>query len=169
MSLCYSDAKSTVKVLLTFNKVEKTKNEILDFVHLHSFLCLARHISTTIQSLRILNIPNDCSANLLNSYLYSDLCELQVVSYGRKLSLSHVTFSCICFLAFHAIIVWEWHVQSDHTRTTSRCRSHAVQAAKSVRKSLFITFSIDLVYLKKAVQSSREHYCISRSTVVFLS
>ena len=35
-SLCYSNAKSTVKVPLTFNKVEKTKVENFDFVHLLS-------------------------------------------------------------------------------------------------------------------------------------
>ena len=33
-SLCYSNAKSTLKVLLTFNNVEKTKLENFDFVHL---------------------------------------------------------------------------------------------------------------------------------------
>ena len=35
--LCYSDAKSTLKVLLNFNMVEKAKLENLDFVHLSSF------------------------------------------------------------------------------------------------------------------------------------
>ena len=33
-SLCYTNAKSTIKVLLTFKKVEKTKLENFDFVHL---------------------------------------------------------------------------------------------------------------------------------------
>ena len=37
-SLCYSNAKFTVKVLLTFNKVENTKLESFDFVHLLSSL-----------------------------------------------------------------------------------------------------------------------------------
>ena len=32
--LCYSNAKSTLKVPLNFNKVEKTKLEIFNFVHL---------------------------------------------------------------------------------------------------------------------------------------
>ena len=35
-SLCYSIAKSTLKTLLTFSKVEKTKHEIFDFVYLLS-------------------------------------------------------------------------------------------------------------------------------------
>ena len=35
-SLCYSNAKSAVKVPLTFNKVEKTKVENFDFVNLSS-------------------------------------------------------------------------------------------------------------------------------------
>ena len=36
-SLCYSNAKSTLKVPLTLNKVEKTELENFDFVHLLSF------------------------------------------------------------------------------------------------------------------------------------
>ena len=35
-SLCYSNAKHALKVSLTFNKVEKSKHENYDFVHLHS-------------------------------------------------------------------------------------------------------------------------------------
>ena len=34
--LSYSIAKSTLKTLLTFSKVEKTKHEIFNFVHLLS-------------------------------------------------------------------------------------------------------------------------------------
>ena len=35
MSLSYSNAKSTIKVPLTFNKVEKSKRESFDFVRLY--------------------------------------------------------------------------------------------------------------------------------------
>ena len=35
-ALCYFNAKSTVKVSLSFNKVEKTKVESFDFLHLLS-------------------------------------------------------------------------------------------------------------------------------------
>ena len=37
-NLCYFSAKSTLKVLLTINKFEKTKLENFDFVHLLSSL-----------------------------------------------------------------------------------------------------------------------------------
>ena len=33
MSLSYSNAESTLKALLTFNRVEKTKHKNFDFVH----------------------------------------------------------------------------------------------------------------------------------------
>ena len=73
-SLCYCNAKSTLKVLLIFNKVDKTNVENLDFIHLvpssSSSFFLAKHNSKRIQSQQILNIPNDCSANLLHSSLF---------------------------------------------------------------------------------------------------
>ena len=34
--------------------------------------------------MQILNIPNDCSANLLRSYFFKALCKLRVESYGLK-------------------------------------------------------------------------------------
>ena len=46
-----------LKVPLTFNKVEKTKNENFDFLFF-----FGRHDSKSIQCMGILNIPNDCSA-----------------------------------------------------------------------------------------------------------
>ena len=67
-SLCYSNAKSTLKVLLTFNRVEKTKLEKFDFVHFLSFF-FATHNSKSIRSLQILNIPNGSADDLLHSYL----------------------------------------------------------------------------------------------------
>ena len=36
-SVCYSSAKSTLKTLLTFSKVEKTKHKNFNFLHLLSF------------------------------------------------------------------------------------------------------------------------------------
>ena len=47
-SLCYSIAKSTLKTPLTFSKVDKTKHENFDFVHLLSssfFLFLSSSIT----------------------------------------------------------------------------------------------------------------------------
>ena len=110
--------KSTPKVLLTFNKVEKTKVENFNFVHLLSssssssfstFLFARRNLKST-RSMQILNIRNECIANLLHSYLFEASCDLRVSSYGLKtvpkslLTLKHT------LLAFHAIIVSAWHI-----------------------------------------------------------
>ena len=84
-SLCYCNAKYTLKVPVTFNKVRKTKHKnfyLFIFFFFLSFF-FARHNSKSIQSLWILNIPNDCSANLYILTFWA-LCELQVVSYGLK-------------------------------------------------------------------------------------
>ena len=59
MSLSYSNAECTLKVLLTFNKVEKTKRKISI---LFIFFFLDRYNSTTIWCMQILCIPNNCSA-----------------------------------------------------------------------------------------------------------
>ena len=86
-SFCYSYAKSTLLVPLTFNRVKKTKHEIFNFVHLRSsfFLCFsARHDLESIRCMQTLNTPNNYSANLLHSYLFWASCELQVASYGLK-------------------------------------------------------------------------------------
>ena len=87
-SLRYSNAKSSPKALPTFSKVEKTKLENFNFVQLLSFsssaLFFCRHNSKSILCLQILNLPNDCSANLLHSYLFWASCELHVASYNLK-------------------------------------------------------------------------------------
>ena len=72
-SLCYSSAKSTLKVPPTFNRVEKTKHKARNFVHhllllLSSCFFLAWNKSKSIQCMQILNTSNKCSANLLYSY-----------------------------------------------------------------------------------------------------
>ena len=70
-SLCYSIAKSTLKTPLRFSKVEKTKHENFDFVHLlSSSSSFIKHNSKTIQCVQILNIPNDCSAHGDYSYMF---------------------------------------------------------------------------------------------------
>ena len=92
-SLCYSIAKSTLKTPLTFSKVEKTKHENFDFVHLLSssssfffffFFFSIKHNSKTIQCVQILRIPNDCSANEDYSYMFWAVYELWLASYGLK-------------------------------------------------------------------------------------
>ena len=78
---------------------------------------------------------------------------------AQKLSLSHFAFSCVHFLAFHAIIVWPLHVQSHHTWTTEHMQYKLL--GTSVRRSLFIIFSMNLhVVNQKAVQFNRECYCV---------
>ena len=85
-SLCYSIAKSTLKTLLTFSKVEKTKHENFDFVHLlsSSFFFFIKHNSKTIWCVQILNIPNDCSANVDYSYMFWAVYKLRLASYSLK-------------------------------------------------------------------------------------
>ena len=51
-SLCYSNAKSTLLAPLTFIKVEKTKHENFNFVHLSSFP--NKHNSKTIWYIQII-------------------------------------------------------------------------------------------------------------------
>ena len=58
-SLGYFIAKSTIKFLLTFIKVEKIKRENFSFVQLLSFF--KKHNLKTTRCMRILYIPNDCS------------------------------------------------------------------------------------------------------------
>ena len=84
---CYSNAKSTLLVPLFFSTVEQTKHEKFNFVHLLCFFLsffLYRINSESIWFLQTINIPNDCFANLLRSYLVWALCELRVASYGLK-------------------------------------------------------------------------------------
>ena len=82
-SFCYSIAKSILKTPPTFSKVEKTKHENFDFVHLLSSSFI-KHNSKTIRCVQILNIPNDCSANVDYSYMFWAVYELRLVSYGLK-------------------------------------------------------------------------------------
>ena len=84
-SPCYSNAKSTLKVPLTFNRVKKTKHKNFNFVlFLSSPFFFARHNSKCKQCMQISNIPNNCAANLLHSYLFWASCELWVASYSLK-------------------------------------------------------------------------------------
>ena len=67
ISLCYSSAKCTLNVLLTFNKVEKTKLENFDLVYLlSSFPGITRKV-----------MP-------VTFLLVLSLCELLLASYGLK-------------------------------------------------------------------------------------
>ena len=98
--LSCSNVKSIVKVPLNLNKFEKTKRKNFDFFHFSFSFFFCNYNLKSMQCMWILNKPNDCSANLLQSYLFWALCELWVESYGLKLSISHFTFSCVHFLAF---------------------------------------------------------------------
>ena len=138
--LWYSNAKSTLKVPPTSNKVEKTKLENFNFVHFCFFL--ARRNSKTIQSWWILNIPNDCLANLLHSYLFWASCKVWVASYGLKTvpkSLHIVVRTLLGFSDKNCVGVA--HTVRPHLDYWVR----AVQAVRGVRRSSFIVFSINLV------------------------
>ena len=101
-SLCYSIAKSTLKTPLTFSKVEKTKHENFDFVHILSssfffLLSFIKYNSKTIRCVQILNIPNDCSANGDYSYMFWAVYELRLASYGLK-TVSNTLRVLLCTL-----------------------------------------------------------------------
>ena len=142
-SLCYSNAKLTVKVLLTFNKVE-TKVGNFDFVHLFCFLFFLFHnkSSKSIWSLRVSNIPNDyCLANLLLyfTFLFWASCELWVLSYSIKTvhackSLRILMRTFLGFLRNNCVGVAR--IVMPHLGY----RTYVVQAARSVRISSLIVF-----------------------------
>ena len=81
ISLRYSSAKSTLKVLLNYNKVEKTEHENFDFVLLLPLTpgILEKYMYTVNANIKH-TVPNDCFANLLHSYLFLASCELQCTS-----------------------------------------------------------------------------------------
>ena len=58
--LCYSNAKSTLLILLTFIKAKKNKRENFYSVHLLSFF--NKHNSKTMWCMRLIYIPNEHSA-----------------------------------------------------------------------------------------------------------
>ena len=80
--------RSTLKTPLTFSKVEKTKHENFDLVHLSFFFFFffIKHTcnSKLIRCVQILRIPNDCSANVDYSYMFWAVYELRLASYGLK-------------------------------------------------------------------------------------
>ena len=123
-SPCYSNAKSALKVSLTFNKVEKTKLEIsilfIFFLLLSSFF-LAKHNPKSIVFSNFKHTKRLPIANLLHSYLFCALCDVRVVSYGLKtvpkslcvLTRTLLGFSCNNCVG-HTCLVLPWtteHVQ----------------------------------------------------------
>ena len=105
------------------------------FFFLLSFI---RHNSKTIRCVKILNIPNDCSANGDYSYMFLSCVRATTGELWPKNCLQHISRSpsYIRFLAFHATIVWAyaWHAWSGHTWTTERVRymQARLQAATSL-------------------------------------
>ena len=83
-SLSYSNANSTQTFPLTSIRLEKTKHKNFDFVHLLSFFLFIKYNWKPLLCMRILNIPNDCSADKDHSYLFSASCERLLASYGLK-------------------------------------------------------------------------------------
>ena len=106
-----------------------------------------------MQSLWIVNILNDCFANLLHSYLFWASCELRVASYGLETVSKSLRILMRKLLGFHAIIVWAWHVQSGHTLTTERvqyrlfvyCFLHICRTRSGGSGYGWTTFSAELV------------------------
>ena len=162
-SFCYSNTKSTLKVPLTFNKVETTKLENFDFVYLlsssssSSAFFLARHNSISIRSLWILNISNDCLANLLHSYLFWASCELQELSYGLKTVPKSLRVLMRTLLSFsHNNCVSMAHKVRPHLDYWAR----AVQVLRSVRRSFVDRFLYQLSQPEGHLVQQRTLLCI---------
>ena len=142
-------------VPLTFNRVEKTKLENFDFVYLFLSFFYRNNLKR-VRSLWILNIPNNCSAIVLRSYLFWASCELWVASFGLKRVAETLHVLMRMLLGFSRMnCVGIARIVRPHL---DYC-AHAVQAARSVRRSLFVVFSINLVY-SKAIYSSRDCCCL---------
>ena len=82
-SLCYSVAKYALYVPLTNNKVEKTKTWKFQFCSNFLFFFVMHNLKT-IQCVWILCIPNDCSANGDDSYLFWAVYKLRLANYSLK-------------------------------------------------------------------------------------
>ena len=102
-SLCYSIAKSTPQVLLTFIKFQKTKHEYFNTVNFLSFFLLLSSYSAThnfktirhmwliyISNDRIIYISNDCSAAGYLPFLVWGSVRATTSDYG------HETVSPVC-------------------------------------------------------------------------
>ena len=166
-SLRYSIAKYTLKTPLTFSKVEKTKHENFDFVHLLSsssfffffffFFFSIKHNSNTIRCVQTLSIPNDCSANEDYSYLVWAVYKLRLESYGLKTVSNMLCVLLRTLLSFSRNnCVGKARMVRPHPDYWTRAL-HAGEVTGSdefakkylcVSRSSFIVFSINLVYLK---------------------
>ena len=114
----YSNAKSTLKVPLTFNKVVKIKRKNFDFVHLSFFLSFFLFIKRNwkiILCMRTSNILNGCSADQDHSCLFSALCELLLASYGLKTASKMLRVLGCRLLGL--LFTYSW---CGHTQTTER-------------------------------------------------
>ena len=128
-SLCYSIAKSTLKTLLTFSKVEKTKHENFSFVHLLSFFFFSIKLySKTIQFVKILNIPNGWSFTVDYFYRFSALCELRLASYGLETVANTLRILLRTLLSFSRNCVVVARMVRPHPDNWT----HALQAATSL-------------------------------------
>ena len=152
---CYSNAKPTLLVPLTFNRFEKTKLKRFIFVQLLSssfffffffFLSFFFHKnnSKSIRYLRTINIYMYWTA-LLTFYLFWALCELQVASYSLKTVPKSLRVFMSTLLGFS---------RNNYVGVASMVRPHmdywacAVQANRTVRKRSFVVFSINLIFTK---------------------
>ena len=105
---------------------------------------LKLRMGQVIRSLQILNIPNDWSANLLHSYLFWASCELGVMSYALKTLPKSLCVLMRTLLGFSRNnCVGMACIDRPHLDYWT----HALLAARSVRRSSFIVFCINLVYL----------------------
>ena len=139
---------------------EKTTRENFDFVHLLSFLpsfCSEELHLKTIACMRIVNILNDCSATWHPPFL--GLC-------GVWATTGELRPRNCRLLSPRTLHVLGCHCPCNNRVDVARIGTpdlrhwtRVPRAARSVRRSSFIVFAINLVNLK-AVYSSRERYCV---------
>ena len=103
-ALCYFNAKSTLKVPLIFNKIEKTNMKFRfcsSLFFFHSFFLsfflyffLARHNLKSTWCMRILNMPNDC---LPTCYILT--CFEFHVAYNWQVMASKLSPKTLCMFS----------------------------------------------------------------------
>ena len=150
-SVRQSNANSTLKPPLTFNEVEKTKHENFDFVCFF-FVHFARHNSKSIRCMRVLK----CPTTVLLTY-YIPICFEFRVSYEWRVMPNNFPKAPSRACAYTLIGFSRNNRVDGQLNAFLVCQELTVY--NLVRRSWFIVFSINLVYLK-AVQSSKERYCV---------
>ena len=112
-SLSYSNAESTLKVTLTFNKVKKTKRENFNFVHLLSFF-LSFSSGITGKLYCVCNYWTYQTIALVMKFILT-CCELRV-SYDWWVTAIKLFPETVRVLGSRLDVFRAWHIWSSHTQ-----------------------------------------------------